>query len=63
LDLSRDNAGLLSRTLALERVPSRRLCGLFVLKDLLEGEIELAEVVLAEAILVPADDVKDQAVC
>jgi hypothetical protein len=62
LNLSGDNAGLLARPLALETIPLWFLNGLLVQEDLFEGEVEFAEIVLAEAVFVPADDVENEAV-
>jgi hypothetical protein len=62
LNLSGDNAGLLARSLALETIPLWFLNGLLVQEDLFEGEVELAEIVLAKAVLIPADDVENKAV-
>lgn len=61
LHLARDDARLLAGLLAPQGVPFRLLHGVRVGEDVLEAEVELAHVVLAEAILVPAYDVEQQA--
>lgn len=62
LHLARDNAGFLAWSLAPEGIPFWCLRGLLILEDLFESQIEFAEVILAKAILIPADYVEDETI-
>jgi hypothetical protein len=61
LDLARDDRLLLAGAARLERVPARLLLGAGVEREVLEDDVKLAHVVLAEAVLVPAADLEQQA--
>jgi hypothetical protein len=61
LDLARDDRLLLARAARLELVPLRLLQRAGVGEEVLEDDVKLAHVVLAEAVLVPAADLEQQA--
>ena len=61
--LAGHDAGFLAWSLAPQGEPLRWLFGLLAGENLLQREIELAEVVLPESVLVPAADIENEALC